>query len=77
MCATLKFCRQKIVADLADLLQSFQQFEKHRQLNNPDLISTPNQVRKEFGAALGRAVARFYKRYYAAADPETLYRKVQ
>ena len=43
------------------------------------MIRAQIQVREEFGAALGRAVARFYKRYYAAAetDPASLYRNVQ
>ena len=46
------------------------------------MIRAQIQVREEFGAALGRAVARFYKRYYAAAaaeeaDPASLDRNVQ
>ena len=31
------------------------------------MICVQIQVREEFGAALGRAVARFYKKYYEAS----------
>ena len=41
------------------------------------MIRAQIQVREEFGAALGRAVARFFKRYYAETDPASLDRKVQ
>ena len=34
------------------------------------MIRAQMQVREEFGAALGRAVARFYKRYYAASKAD-------
>ena len=34
------------------------------------MIRAQMQVREEFGAALGRAVARFYKRYYATSKAD-------
>ena len=35
------------------------------------MIRAQIQVREEFGAALGRAVARFYKKYYASSKADT------